>query len=91
MFLAWFDDNPKKSLMDKIDEAIGCYEERFETVPNLCLVNVKDNVAHPKLSVKVVKTVQPNNFWIGYGDVGPDASANAELKKGKGRCIKAVA
>lgn len=91
MFLAWFDDSPKKSPLDKIDEAVDCYEERFGVAPTLCLVNERDMVAHPSLKVKSVKTVRANNFWLGYEDIAPVAPAKVEIKKGRERRVEAVA
>ena len=45
MFLGWFDDTPKKSVAEKIREAVERYKVKFGEAPNVCLVNTGDVIA----------------------------------------------
>ncbi|HEY0071861.1 MAG TPA: hypothetical protein VGE04_18020 [Chloroflexia bacterium] len=65
MFLGWFDDTPKKSAAEKLDEAVERYLAKFGEKPDLCLVNQKDATTHAGMEVKVVEYVRPNHFWVG--------------------------
>jgi len=61
VYLAWFDDHPRKELRFKIAEAIFAYEDRFGERPNVVLVN--EDVE----GVRVVSRpyVRKDNFWVG--------------------------
>lgn len=67
MYLAWFDDHPKKETRYKISEAIDAYEGRFGTRPNVVLVNeaqiVETNVEGVEIIVR--RYVRKHNFWVG--------------------------
>jgi hypothetical protein len=67
MYLAWFDDHPKKELKYKITEAIYAYEDRFGTRPNVVLVNEAQTTDMPVDGVQVVSRsyVRKHNFWVG--------------------------
>jgi hypothetical protein len=66
MYLAWFDDHPKKDVRYKISEAISAYENRFGTHPNVVLVN-ETQVMEPVEGVAVVTRpyIRKHNFWVG--------------------------
>ncbi|MDZ4717762.1 MAG: hypothetical protein SH847_04780 [Roseiflexaceae bacterium] len=67
LYLVWYDESPKKTVVEKIGEAVAAYSARFPTVPaNLVLVNPIDQVPYAGLVVRSERTVQPNNFWVGY-------------------------
>ena len=68
MFLGWFDDTPKKSVTQKLAEAIERYEAKFGETPTLCLVNVTNSAEYSGLEVRVADYVRPNHFWVGRGD-----------------------
>jgi len=68
MFLGWFDDTPKKSVAQKLAEAIERYEAKFGESPNLCLLNATNEVKYDGLEVRVTDYVRPNHFWVGRGD-----------------------
>ncbi len=68
MFLGWFDDTPKKSVMQKLTEAVERYEEKFGEAPNLCLVNANNITEYSGLEMRVADYVRPNHFWVGRGD-----------------------
>ncbi len=67
--LLWFDDNPRRSLADKIETAAGRYRERFGRAPNICFVHPQtlEGVEQLPAHVRVIEraSIQPNNFWIG--------------------------
>jgi alkyl sulfatase BDS1-like metallo-beta-lactamase superfamily hydrolase len=65
-YLGWFDDNPKKSAEQKIDDAVARYVKRFGRRPNLCLVNRADCVNHRSVEVRAAGHVHRNHFLVGY-------------------------
>ena len=65
MFLGWFDDTPKKSVAEKIREAVERYIAKFGEAPNVCLVNAGDAIAYDGVEVRTVEYVRPNHFWVG--------------------------
>ena len=68
LFFVWYDDSPKKPVVDKIQEAIAAYVERFKTRPSLVLVNTVDHMEMTDVTVRSERTVQPNTFWVVHGD-----------------------
>ena len=44
MYMMWFDDNNKKPVARKIEEAVAAYVRHFKTRPNVVLVNEADQV-----------------------------------------------
>ncbi len=68
MYMMWFDDNNKKSVERKIEEAIAAYMRHFKTRPNVVLVNEADRTDLPGIQVRVASYVQRNNFWVGWED-----------------------
>lgn len=67
LYMMWYDDDPKKGAADKIREAVAAYTARFTTTPSLVLVNEVDYASVAEVVVRSERTVQPNNFWVGYG------------------------
>jgi hypothetical protein len=61
----WYDDNPKVSLMSKIEAAVDAYTRRFAISPNVVLVNASDMVECQNVRVRSVDHIQRNNFWVG--------------------------
>lgn len=70
--LLWFDDDPARSLTDKVGRATKRYRQKYGRAPDVCYV-------HPKMmggaeaqlgDVRVLPacTVQPNHFWLGVLD-----------------------
>lgn len=41
-YLGWFDDNPKKTAVEKVKEAVSTYQDKFGSSPNVILVNEAD-------------------------------------------------
>src|SRR5690242_10959280 len=73
-FFIWYDDTPKKPVVEKIDAAIAAYVERFKTRPNLVLVNALDYLELADVVVRSGRTVQPNSFRVGHEE-GADLPA----------------
>lgn len=65
-YLGWFDDNGKKPAQTKIAEACAAYVERYQTHPNVVLVNERDRAEVDGLLVRVESYIRPNNFWVGF-------------------------
>jgi hypothetical protein len=70
MYFVWYDDNPKKTVTAKIDEAVLRYKQKFGKQPNVCKVNEKllgeeTNTGVAGVKVESAKNVPQNYFWIG--------------------------
>jgi hypothetical protein len=72
MFFVWFDDNPKKPVGKKIDEAVLRYRQKYGKKPSLCMLSEKVQVgdfttlaSSLEIEVKTAKNVPQNYFWIG--------------------------
>ncbi len=74
MYFVWYDDNPKKAVNAKIDEAVLRYKQKFGTAPSVCKLNENmqpqgeaalndGQVAGVK--VETAKNIPQNYFWIG--------------------------
>jgi hypothetical protein len=68
MYLWWFDDNPKKTAKDKIEEAIAAYMERSRLRPNVVLVNEADRAEVQGVTVRSENYIRRSNFWVGWED-----------------------
>jgi hypothetical protein len=68
MGLLWYDGDPKKNRLSKIDDAVIRFNERFGHAPNACHVNPRDLVQHDKLSIVANPLIQPNHYWVGIED-----------------------
>ena len=69
LYFVWFDDSPKKPVVEKIQEAIAAYVTRFSIQPSLLLVNVADHMEYTNVLVRTERTVQPNTFWLAYEEI----------------------
>jgi hypothetical protein len=75
LYFVWFDDSPKKPVVDKIQEAIAAYVTRFAIQPSLMLVNAVDLMDFANVLVRAERTVQPNTFWLAYEEIPEIPSA----------------
>lgn len=66
MYYGWFDDNPKMTAADKIQDAIDAYVRRFHKRPNVVLVNEIDVAEIQGMAVRAENFMRRNNFWVGY-------------------------
>lgn len=72
-YLLWYDDNPKLSLRDKIDDAIDAYRRRFRSAPNVVFVHESVVLESTNnIQIQCADFVRPNTFWVGrYHDTPP--------------------
>jgi len=70
--LLWFDDDPKRSLTQKIVAAATRYREKFGAIPNMCYVNPSTLGNGPKtvgiVQIRTAVNILPNHFFIGVAD-----------------------
>ncbi len=69
--LLWYDDDPKKTLEMKIEQARVRYVEKYGRAPNACYVNSAAVTVDSKvraLRIIPARGVRPNYLWIGVDD-----------------------
>lgn len=69
--MLWFDNDPKRTLQQKIERAAEHYRRKYGQTANVVFLHP----ATPRmpaeiggLAVKTSKTVLPNHFWLGVKD-----------------------
>ena len=72
MFMMWwFDDDRKKSVTDKIAEALAAYEHKFHAPANIVLVNAADVGEAPgQVTIRSEPYIQRSNFYVGVEELG---------------------
>lgn len=65
LYMMWFDDNPKKSVSDKVREGAAAYEQRFHHAPLVVCVSPTQAIITTPLQVQPLPTIQKDNFWFG--------------------------
>jgi hypothetical protein len=68
MYMMWFDDNTKKAVGAKIEEAVAAYMHHFKTRPNVVLVNEADIATVNGVKVRSASYIRRDNFWVGWED-----------------------
>ena len=68
--MMWFDNDPRKSLDVKVQQAADYYRKKYGSVPDLCLVNPLSlqNTGVPvggNISIRPLRSVLPGHLWIG--------------------------
>jgi hypothetical protein len=67
--LLWYDDDPKKSFWQKVEQAAKCYYERFGRPANACFVNPANLPSErdeaQRVKVAALATILPDYFWVG--------------------------
>ena len=68
--LLWFDDNPKRPLAEKLDEAAERYEERFEVRPTLVHLNPTqaEGLKYKRLRIFGDASLRRNYFLVGVDE-----------------------
>jgi len=68
--LLWFDDDAKRKVVEKLDEAAERYEERFGVRPTLVHLNPAqaEGLAHRRLRVYGDTSLRRNYFLVGVDD-----------------------
>ncbi len=66
--LLWYDNDPRKPLDLKVNEAVQRYREKFGAEPTICYINPSHlSSKKPMLGkMRVVSAAQvlPNHFWL---------------------------
>jgi hypothetical protein len=75
LFLVWYDPDARRTVVEKIQDALAAYSRRFSAPPNLVLVNAADAAELKGVEVRSTRTVQPHHFWVGHSD---EATARLE-------------
>ncbi|MFB0546651.1 MAG: hypothetical protein ACETWB_07055 [Anaerolineae bacterium] len=72
----WFDDDPERSIEEKIEQAARRYHQKFGRSPNTCYVNVlalsQDELRCGEIKVIAVSNILPHHFWLGMADSSPE-------------------
>ncbi len=67
--LLWFDNDPKRKLVDKVDRAAKRYRARLRRKPTVCYVNAEEfNIEIDEINgihLKPANHIRPHYFWIG--------------------------
>jgi hypothetical protein len=68
LYLEWYEDNPKKSLEQRINEAVAAYRARFpeQPAPNIALVNAGQIPTDPPIAVRSDSRIRLNLVQVGY-------------------------
>ncbi len=67
--MLWFDNDPQRKLIEKIQQAASYYQQKYGSQPTLCFVHpkLKDIVFEldENLEVKFNQAISPDHIWIG--------------------------
>jgi hypothetical protein len=67
--LLWFDNDPRRKLVDKVGQAATRYRVKFGRRPTICYLNEADLDGQPDqlkgIRLQVMPNVLPHHFWIG--------------------------
>ena len=81
--MMWFDNDPKKSLDVKIQQAADYYHRKYGRTPDLCLVNPGNLATNEpqispmvsgKVTIRPLRSVLPGHLWIGVEEKLPAAA-----------------
>lgn len=73
--MLWFDDDPKRPLLEKLERASKRFNEKYGRYPNLVYCNPRtseqtgivilgQNEKHP-VELKNARSILVNHFWLG--------------------------
>src|SRR5579883_1837909 len=92
--LLWFDDDTKRALTAKLDEAAERYEERFGVRPTLVHLNPAqaEGVVHRRLRLFGDPGLRRNYFLVGVdeADVEAESQLLADPEIGRASCRERV-
>jgi len=66
--LLWFDNDPNRTLEDKVLRAAARYERKYGQAPNLCFVHhsISDEAEMVGgIEIRTDRSILLNHFWIG--------------------------
>lgn len=65
----WFDDEPGRTLEEKVERAAQKYKEKFGHKPTLCYVNAaclgRDKLKLNGIQIIAARNILPHHFWLG--------------------------
>lgn len=66
-FLAWYDDTPKRTLVQKIADACEAYQARMGIAATVALISPDDGPAPSDalVDVRPLATIRKNTVWVG--------------------------
>ena len=68
----WFDNDPERSVEEKIQRAAQHYRTKFGRFPNTCYVNQRsitgDGFRCGKVRVVGAPNILPHHFWLGVSN-----------------------
>lgn len=71
----WFDNDSKRSIEEKVQQAVQHYRTKFGRSPNTCYVNQGavsgEGLRCGKVKVVAVRSVLPHHFWLGVSSSSP--------------------
>ncbi len=71
--MLWYDNDARQDLAQKVARAAAHYRVKYGVAPNLCYVNPALLPQGPQVAdgvqVRPARTVLPNHFWLGVGDL----------------------
>jgi hypothetical protein len=70
--LLWYDDDPGRSLEDKVRRAAAHYERKYGHAPDLCFVHPGAFNGKARkiggVEIRPGRSVLPHHFWVGVAD-----------------------
>jgi hypothetical protein len=70
--MLWYDNDPKKALAEKVDQAASFYNKKYGKTPDLCFVHpsmTQDGRSQAGIvEIRASGSVLPNYFWIGVNE-----------------------
>ena len=70
--LLWFENDSKKALEQRVQEAMERYREKFGKAPNTCYIHPQDLNGHSLslegMRVVAASTILRNHLWVGWDD-----------------------
>ncbi|MBM3188932.1 MAG: hypothetical protein FJZ90_09445, partial [Chloroflexi bacterium] len=70
--MLWFDDSPKRSLSDKVAQAVAHYRSKYGGAPNTCYVHAGSlaggEAVRSDLRIIGAADVLPHHFWLGRAE-----------------------
>ncbi len=80
--MMWFDNDPKKGLELKVQQAADYFRHKYRRVPDLCLVNpasldknlpTNEPLMAGTITIRALRAVLPGHLWIGVDEKLPSA------------------
>jgi len=77
--LLWYDNDPKKTLEQRVREAMERYREKFGRAPNTCYIHPADLNGHTLalegVRVLAASNILRNHVWVGYDEEAQNRAA----------------